>query len=89
MEDERQRQDAERQRMEQMFQWIQGLGERMGQPMPPTLFPAPPPPTSTLVSINDLSLYVPSLILSHTCKIFFFMQNQSAASNDGPQDPDL
>ena len=33
---------AERQRMEQMFQYVQGLGERVGAPMPPVLFPAPP-----------------------------------------------
>ncbi|KAG2605977.1 hypothetical protein PVAP13_4NG232671, partial [Panicum virgatum] len=46
----------ERQRMEQMFQWMQGLGERVGAPIPPALFPAPPPTAVTpnlLAASND------------------------------------
>ena len=54
MEADRQRMEAERQRMEQMFLWMQSLGERMGQPPPPILFPAPPSPTGTPMSMNDL-----------------------------------
>jgi len=45
---------AERQRVEQMFQWMQSLGERVKQPMPPMLFPAPPSSTATPVNMNDL-----------------------------------
>ena len=59
MEAEQQRvkakQLAKRQRMEQMFQWMQGLGERMGLPMAPMLFPPPPPPAVTSKSMNDFN----------------------------------
>ena len=56
MDTERQRleaeQQAERLRIEQMFQYMQSPGERIGQPPPPVLFPTPPPPTTTPVSIK-------------------------------------
>ena len=66
MEADRQRNEAERQRMEQMFQWMQSFGERMGQPLPPELFPPPPPPATTPVSLPSLpsALYLPCLLLS-------------------------
>nr|TKW21874.1 hypothetical protein SEVIR_4G149200v2 [Setaria viridis] len=48
-EDCRRREEEQRLRMEQMFQYMQGLSERMGQlaPPPPMLFPPPQPPTTT------------------------------------------
>ncbi|KAL6615691.1 hypothetical protein ACP70R_037961 [Stipagrostis hirtigluma subsp. patula] len=39
-----QRMEVDRQRMEHMFQWMQSIGEKMGQPMLPMPFPMPPPP---------------------------------------------
>ena len=66
---------AKRQRMEQLLQRMQGLGERMGQPMPLMLFPTPPPPTTTPVGINVLVCMFKDSILSHTCKIMFCVQN--------------
>ena len=46
---------AKRQRMEQLLQRMQGLGERMGLPMAPMLFPPPPPPAVTSMSMNDFN----------------------------------
>ena len=60
MEAERQRTEAERQRMEaetaaerqrmelQMFEYMRGVYAAIGQPPPP--FPAPPPPAQNIVS---------------------------------------
>jgi hypothetical protein len=57
--------EAEWQRMEKMFQWMQSLSESMGQPPPPELFPPPPPPATTPVSLPFLpwALYLPCLLL--------------------------
>jgi len=37
---------AERQRIEHMLQYMQGLGEKVGAPMPPVLFTAPHAPSA-------------------------------------------
>jgi hypothetical protein len=45
--------EADRQRMDQMFQWMQSLGASMGQSPLPGLFALPPPPVEgTPVSMN-------------------------------------
>jgi hypothetical protein len=46
--------EAEWQKMEQIFQYMQSLGAAMGQPPPPLLFP-PPPPEGTPVSMNVIA----------------------------------
>ena len=51
--------------MEQMFQWMQGLGERVGAPIPPALFPAPPPTAVTPVSINFKFYFIYFLMEEH------------------------
>lgn len=43
---ERLRVEAERQRIEHMLQYMQGLGEKVGAPMPPVLFTAPHAPSA-------------------------------------------
>jgi len=55
----------ERQRMEQMFQRMQGLGERVGAPIPPALFPTPPPTAVTPVSINFKFYFIYFLMEEH------------------------
>jgi hypothetical protein len=47
--------EAERQKMGQMFQYMQSLSAAMGQPLPPLLFPPPPPPEGTPVSMNVIA----------------------------------
>jgi hypothetical protein len=60
------RMEAEWQRMEQMFQYMQTLGDAMGQPLPPLLFPSPPSAT-TPVSMNVLvCMFLPDI--GHTTK---------------------
>jgi hypothetical protein len=51
IEANQQRVEADRLRSEQMFQWMQNLSARMGEPLPPALFPTPRPEV-TPVSIN-------------------------------------
>ena len=53
--------DADRQRQEQMFQWMQNLGAKMGEPLPQALFLPPCPPEDTHVSTS-----IPISTHSHT-----------------------
>jgi hypothetical protein len=58
--------EAERQRMEQMFQYMQTLRAALGQPLPLLLFPSPPLAT-TPVSMNVLvCMFLPDI--GHTTK---------------------
>jgi len=47
--------DADRQRQEHMFQWMQNLGAKMGEPLPQALFLPPRRPDDTPVSTSILS----------------------------------
>jgi hypothetical protein len=45
-----------------MFQWMQSLGKKMGQPPPPMLFPSPPDLATTPVSMNVLvCMFLPDI----------------------------
>jgi len=63
-EERRRREEAEaraeedRRRMEQMFQYIQGLGAHSGYVPPPMIFTPPNDPAVTPVSFSTLNLNV-------------------------------
>jgi hypothetical protein len=59
METER---EAKRQKMEQMFQYMQSLGAVVGQPPPLLLFPPPPPREGTPVSMNVIAFVCALLV---------------------------
>ena len=57
--------DADRQRQEQMFQWMQNLDAKMGEPLPQALFLPPRPPKDTPVS-TSIPMSTHSHTLAHT-----------------------
>ena len=97
-EAERAEREADQQRMAEILQYMQSLGAATGVAPSPSLFaPSPPPPPpppphystpvysclwSNLVEYESFILVRYIFILSHTCNLFFFVQNQSTTSND-------
>ena len=57
-EEDEARAEEDRQRMEQMFQYIQGLGAPSSYVPPPMIFTPPNDPTVTHVSFSTLNLNV-------------------------------
>lgn len=51
MEADRQRAEADRQQMRAMFEWMQMVGQSLGQPPPAFLSPPPPPADRSYVSM--------------------------------------
>jgi len=50
--------DADRHRQEQMFQWMQNLSAKMGEPLPQALFLPPRPPEDTPVSTSTIPFFL-------------------------------
>ena len=54
--------DADRHRQEQMFQWMQNLSAKMGEPLPQALFHPPRPPKDTPVSTSTIPFFLYLLV---------------------------